>query len=244
MQSYHPRTRLFVDVPLLKVGEPVALPAGSAHYLRAVLRANAGDIVELFNGRSGAFAAEITALGKSGAQASIKAKTAEQETLPKLALAFAPLKKERTQFVTEKATELGAARIIPMLTARTQGQAAKQLKMEKLRAYAIEACEQCGRTGVPEICQPLRFVDVFKCEGVLVYADEIRAGEALSWPQPKGWTTLLIGPEGGWSPEERAALQAHPNAYAVSLGPRILRAETAAMAMLTLWQTQFGDICA
>lgn len=242
MQSYHPRTRLFVDIPLLKVGECVALPAGPAHYLRAVLRADVGDVIELFNGRSGAYAAHITALGKSAAQADIKAKTADLETLPKLALAFAPLKKERTQFVVEKAAELGAARIIPMITQRTQGQAAKHLKPEKLWAYAIEACEQCGRTAVPEISQTVRFADVLSSGGALAYADEVRAGEAVAWPQPQGWTTLLIGPEGGWSPQERARLQAQHSAFPITLGPRILRAETAAVAALTLWQSHFGDI--
>lgn len=241
MQSYSSRTRLYLDVPVLKVGLDVALPASAVHYLRSVLRTTIDDHVHVFNGRDGAFEAQITALGKSAGAAHVGAQVAPQDVLPKLALAFCIIKKERVQMVVEKAAELGAARIVPVISARVQGQAVKQVKPDKLEAYAIEACEQCGRTALPTILPIATIDELLNQDGQLLYADEMQAGSAARWPAPNGWTTLLIGPEGGWSPEERAALAAAPSAHPVTLGPRILRAETASIAALTLWQSQFGD---
>jgi 16S rRNA (uracil1498-N3)-methyltransferase len=244
MQSYQPRTRLFVGDAPLHAGASIALGPEQAHYLRAVLRAEKGEQLEVFNGRDGAFAAQITALSKATAALDIGDQTAAQEVLPALTLAFAIVKKDRVQMIAEKATELGAARIAPIITARTQGQAVKQLKMEKLRSYIIEAAEQCGRTALPQLAPPTAFADLLPQVGApdhLLYADEMTAGNPAPWPAPTGHTTLLIGPEGGFAPDERAALKAHTAAHPITLGPRILRAETAALAALALWQSQFGD---
>ncbi|MEM7570128.1 MAG: 16S rRNA (uracil(1498)-N(3))-methyltransferase [Pseudomonadota bacterium] len=241
MDSYRPRTRLYVPVAALEEGAAVSAGHAHAHHLRAVLRAQVGDAVEIFNGKDGAFGAEITALAKAAVQLRVLHKVAGQERLPPLTLAFAVLKKERTQMVVEKVTELGAAVIIPFTSARSQGQALKQLSAEKLQAYVIQACEQCGRTSLPSIAPAARFADILAHEGQLLYADEIQAGTRLSWPQSDGPVTLMIGPEGGWAPEERSALEAAPHAHPITLGPRILRAETAAIAALSLWQQTHGD---
>lgn len=244
MQSYQPRTRLYVEAPTLSEGNAITIGGAHAHYLRSVLRAHVGDVLEVFNGSDGAFAATITTLGKSASQLDIGAKVAPQETLPKLALAFSIVKKERVQMIAEKATELGAARIIPLISARTQGQAVKQLKMEKLQSYIIEAAQQCGRTALAalEDVQPLEpFLNGARAPDQILYADEMQAGEALDWPKPEGWTTVLIGPEGGFTAQERSLLSNHPLCRPISLGPRILRAETAALAALTAWQIRFGD---
>lgn len=243
-ESYQPRTRLYVDAPSLTSGQEIAITGPQAHYLRGVLRASVGEAIEVFNGRDGAFAAQITALTKTTAQLTIKGQSAEQEVLPKLALAFAIVKKERVQMIVEKATELGAARILPIITARTQGQAVKQLKMEKLRSYIIEAAEQCGRTALAAIEEPqplASFLPSITAPDHLLYADEMRAGQQAPWPQPTAWTTILVGPEGGFTSDERATLGGHSAAHPITLGPRILRAETAALAALTGWQLRFGD---
>lgn len=242
-QSYQPRTRLYVGDTPLHGGASIALGLEQAHYLRAVLRAEKGAQLEVFNGRDGAFAAQVTALSKASAALEIGDQTAAQEVLPAITLAFAIVKKDRVQMIAEKATELGAAQIAPIITARTQGQAVKQLKMEKLRSYCIEAAEQCGRTALPQLHPPSSFSHLLsqvRAPDHLLYADEMTAGTAAPWPAPTGHTTLLIGPEGGFAPEERTALQAHAAAYAITLGPRILRAETAALAALALWQSKFG----
>lgn len=238
MQSYQPRTRLYVDADSLRLGDILSLPPAQTHYLRSVLRAQPGQNVDVFNGRDGAFEAEITALTKASAHLMLKQRSAPQEVLPKIALAFALLKKERTQMVVEKATELGAARLIPMVTERTQGPAVKQWKPDKAKAHAIEACEQCGRTALPDIAPPTPFKQLLGAGGILLYADEMRAGApTLKLPRAENaWQTLLIGPEGGWSAAEREALKACTHAAPISLGPRILRAETAAIAALTLLQ--------
>lgn len=244
MQSYQARTRLYVDVFPLAASQAITVVGSQAHYLRSVLRAQVGNAIEVFNGSDGAFFAEITALGKSAAQLMLGKRVAPQETLPKLALAFAIVKKERVQMIVEKATELGAARIIPIIAERTQGQAVKQLKMEKLKSYGIEAAEQCGRTALAQLSEPTQLrtlLDDTSAPNQILYADEIRAGDALQWPQPVGWTTILIGPEGGLSPTERSLLVGNACAYPIALGPRILRAETAAISALCLWQGRFGD---
>jgi len=244
MQSYQARTRLFIPVDPLVAGAHLMLDGDQAHYLRSVLRAGPGDVIELFNNKDGAFNAEILTIDKARVALSVRDQSAVQEVLPKLALAFAIVKKERLQLVVEKATELGAAKICPIISARTQGQAVKQLKEDKLQRYIIEAAEQCGRTALASLAPPQSFDALLAQTAApdrLLYADEMAAGQAIDWPQPTGWTTLLTGPEGGFSPEERTALQAHEAAHAISLGPRILRAETAAIAALSLWQHRFGD---
>lgn len=244
MQSYQPRTRLFVDVPALHVGQGITLGSAETHYLRSVLRAKIGQVIEIFNGTHGGFTAEIRRIDKTSAQLELKMQTRAQEFLPKLSLAFAILKKDRVHMVVEKAIELGAARIVPVITERTQGQAVKQLKIHKLDRYVIEAAEQCGRTALAQLEPPHHLTDLLaeiSPPDCLLYADEMRAGESCTWPAPAGWTTLLTGPEGGFSKAERQALRAHQAAAPITLGPRILRAETAAAAALSLWQHKFGD---
>jgi len=147
----------------------------------------------------------------------------------------------RTDFIVEKATELGAAKIIPVQTDYTQGD---RLRQDKLQAHALEATEQCGGTFVPEVTELTKLatlLDNWPSDRKILFCDEARVGQPVDLPKDKAPWAILIGPEGGFSEPERKALNAHPNAHAVALGPRILRADTAAVAALTLWQEHLGD---
>lgn len=235
--------RLFIDHPL-RAGQAVPLSSDQAHYLGNVMRLAPGALVTVFNGRDGAWQARIASLGKRAGVLEAVVQTAPQRMPPDLWLLFAPLKKTRTDFIVEKAAELGAARILPVQTAHTN---ADRIAQTRLQAHAVEAAEQCGGTYVPEVAalQPLAAVLDRWPEGRrLIWADEAAAGPATSLAglQP-GPLAVLIGPEGGFSAAERARLGDSDQTLRVSLGPRILRADTAAVAALTLVQAAAGDWC-
>ena len=237
------RLRLFLDRPLAE-GETVPLEPGQAHWLFNVMRAGIGAPVEVFDGRSGVFDAAVERTGKKGALA-VGARRGPVAVPPDLWLLFAPVKKARTDFIVEKATELGARRIVPVRTELTNSE---RVREDRLRAHAIEAAEQCGGSYVPEVAglAPLaKLLDEWPEDRALIFCDETAAGFGET-TDPPGWdavppgpAAILVGPEGGFSPAERERLRriAHP----VGLGPRVLRADTAACAAIALWQARHGD---
>jgi len=234
-----PRVRLFLEQPLGE-GQPLPLPGDAAHYLFSVMRLQPGAEVAVFNGRDGEWRTRVEAAGKKGGTLVCIEPTAPQRDAPDLWLLFAPLKKARTDFLVEKATELGVARLVPVTTDFTN---AERIRRDRLQAHAIEAAEQCGATSVPQVeeLQTLSAALAGWREGrTLHWADEARAG-AAAMPRSTGPAAILIGPEGGFSPAERARLAALPFVRPLALGPRILRAETAALAAITLWQATCGD---
>lgn len=235
------KVRLFVDAPLGE-GQPVPLTRDQAHYLFGVMRLGPGDEVLAFDGRSGEWRARVAEGGRRGGTLVCAARTRALAPPPDLWLLFAPIRKERTDFIVEKAVEMGAARLVPVQTEFTN---AGRVNRDRLQAHAVEAAEQCGATVVPEVAamQPLDRVIAGWPEGrQLMWADEEpgapRPGLAAASPGP--WA-ILVGPEGGFSGAERARLRAAPFVTPVGLGPRILRADTAAVAALTLWQAALGD---
>lgn len=240
------KIRLFVEAPLA-AGAELALSREQAHYLFSVMRLGPGARVALFNGRDGEWLAEVAEAGRRGGTLACREALRAQGAPPDLWLAFAPVKKARTDFIVEKATELGCRRIVPVLTRHTQ---AERVKTGRLRAHAVEAAEQSGRLSVPEVAEPASltaFLDALEeatPERRLMFCDETGAGRpalaALSGTAADRWA-VLVGPEGGFDASERARLAAHPGAVAVSLGARVLRADTAAVAALALWQAAQGD---
>ena len=232
-------TRLFVRAPLSE-GASVALDAGQANYLGNVLRMGMGGELLLFDGASGEWLARIAEAGKKRMTLSVERKTREPEVIPDVWLAFAPVKRAQTDWLVEKATELGAARLIPVMTQRT---VAERVRLERLEAIAIEAAEQCGRTRLPEIAEPRplkRLLDEREAARTLYLADEAGGARAADAFRPTP-ALILVGPEGGFTADERAAVRAAANAVAISLGPRILRAETAALAALAAYMAVAGD---
>lgn len=235
------KVRLFVEQPVGE-GQTVPLDRDQAHYLFGVMRLGAGDRVAIFNQTSGEWLAEVAEAGKRAGSLRCLERTKARRLPADVWLLFAPIKKERTDFIVEKATELGAAVIQPVSTEFTQS---GRIKLDRLRAHAVEATEQCGGTFVPEVrdLRPLDGVLADWPEGRrLMFCDEALAGAkgGLDGAEPGPWA-ILIGPEGGFSEAERTRLAGLPFSRPVSLGPRILRADTAAVAALTLWQTTLGD---
>lgn len=230
--------RLFVRTPL-GAGASVELDAGQANYLGNVMRLGDGEHVLLFDGASGEWIARITEAGRKRMSLAVEDRTREQEKMPDCWLAFAPIKRAQTDWLVEKATELGIARLLPIVTQRT---IVERVKLERLEAIAIEAAEQCNRTSVPLIDEPLPLTTFLKGPSarILYFADEA-GGEPAAQAFRPGPATILTGPEGGFTDEERAAIRAAPNAVAISLGPRILRAETAALAAVTTYMALAGD---
>ena len=241
--AWPPRSlpRLFVRTPLGE-GVHVELDAGQANYLGNVMRLGEGAELLTFDGGSGEWLARVVEAGKKRMTLAVQRRTREPEAVPDVWLAFAPVKRTQTDWLVEKATELGVAKLLPVMTRRT---IAERVKLERLEAIAIEAAEQCGRTRLPELVEPqplTRFLDQRDTGRALYFADE-GGGEAAASAFKAGPATILTGPEGGFTEEERAAIRAAPNAVPVSLGPRILRAETAALAALASYMTVAGDWC-
>lgn len=239
--------RLYVDHPLGQ-GQTIPLERPQAHYLFGVMRLEAGAELLLFNGRDGEWRCEVAQAGKRGGLLVCREQTSPQAAPPDLWLVFAPVKKARTDFIVEKAVEMGVRRLVPVQSDFTNSE---RIRADKQRAHAIEAAEQCGATFVPEVAdiQKLsRLLDHWPTERRLLFCDEARAGGSSALASllalqeaGRGPWAILIGPEGGFSEAERARLHSFDFTHPVALGPRILRAETAAVAALTLWQATLGD---
>ena len=205
------------------------------------MRLAPGDAVTLFNSRDGEWRATVAEAARRRGTLACTAQTGPLRLPPDVWLLFAPLKKTRTDFIVEKAAELGVRRILPVATEFT---GAERINRDRLQAHAVEAAEQCGGTYVPEVAPlaPLsRLLEGWDPARRLMWCDESRAGQPVALDGPPGPWAILTGPEGGFSPAERSRLAALPFSVPVSLGPRILRADTAAVAALTLWQLQCGD---
>jgi 16S rRNA (uracil1498-N3)-methyltransferase len=225
--------RLFVNTPLMESTE-VPLEAAQSHYLGNVMRLQPGDTLRLFNGVAGEWQAEIAQISRKQAVLNVRHQTRAPEREPDCWLCFALLKRQKTDLVVEKATELGASVIQPVVTARTQ---ADHVNLERLRAIAMEAAEQCERLVVPEIRAPLPLPRLMASwpQRRLYVADERRTAPVLApAPGPAQPSALLVGPEGGFTDAELEGIAAIPIVSRVSLGRRILRAETAAIAGLAL----------
>ncbi len=236
------KIRLFVDQPL-GAGQVIALNEAQANYLFNVMRLGVGASVLVFDGQNGEWRAEVAEAGKRKGLLVCAEQTAPLRMPPDLWLLFAPIKKARTDFIVEKATELGAARIIPVQTRFTN---ADRIRVDKLRLHAVEAAEQCGGTFVPQVDDVLPLAKLladWPAERRILWCNEHLAGVAQALPKSgeAGPWAVLIGPEGGFAQEEQDRLAAMPHVVQASLGPRILRADTAAVAALTLWQAHLGD---
>ncbi|WP_257539373.1 16S rRNA (uracil(1498)-N(3))-methyltransferase [Sphingobium sp. CFD-1] len=233
--------RLYVETPL---GEGVAVPVegNAAHYLIGVMRVKPDDVVLLFDGRSGEWAARARDIRKRDLVLVCETRTRPLEQVPDFWLCCAPIKKGRIDLIAEKACELGAAKLQPVLTRRA---VVDRLNLDRLRAHLVEAAEQCGRTALPELGEMVKLDALLRDwpdDRWLFFADETGGApleQALrAHPGP---AAFLIGPEGGFDPSERDAIRAAPRSIAVSLGPRILRAETAAIAATSAWMALNGD---
>jgi 16S rRNA (uracil1498-N3)-methyltransferase len=233
------KIRLYVDQSLA-TGQPVAVSEFHANYLFNVMRLTPGAAVILFNGRDGEWLATVDQAGKRRGMLTCQSQTAPLRLPPDVWLLFAPIKKARSDFIVEKAVELGAARILPVQTRYTN----ERLRQDKLAAHAVEAAEQCGATFVPPVADliPLdKLLSTWPGDRRLLWCDEaLSAPTTLTGPRGGKWA-ILIGPEGGFAPDEQSRLRALPQITPLSLGPRILRADTAAVAALTLWQAALGD---
>lgn len=247
--------RLYV-APDLGEGGDLVLDGDQAHYLTRVLRLGAGDPVRVFNGRDGEYEGRLAGSTKSTVTLRLERRIRPQSGAPDIWLLFAPLKKARTDFLVEKAVELGAGEIRPVLTERTD---ADTVRTDRLHRLAVEAAEQTERLDVPPVRDAEKLfmaLSQWPQDRILFYADEAGDDQGRPWggpagraapmadvlsAQPGGPAAILIGPEGGFSPVERKRLRELPFVHPVTLGPRILRAETAAAAALTLWQSFHGD---
>lgn len=235
--------RLHVPGPLL-AGMAIAATPAQAHYLAAVMRRAAGDPVLLFDGRSGEWRARITFLSRKAAMLAVEEQTRPQRAEPDLWLLAPVLKRETTEWMVEKATELGVSRILLTTSARS---AVTRAKPDRLAAIAIEAAEQCERLSVPEVVAPAPLAQVLASWPAgrhLLAGDESRtappAAAVIAGAGPGAWA-LLVGPEGGFTRGELDGFRKLPFCLAASLGPRVLRAETAAVAGLALIQALAGD---
>jgi len=237
------KVRLYVEARLSE-GARVEATQGQAHYLLHVMRARAGDRVSLFNGRDGEWLAQIAEVTKRRCAFVCEGQTRAQEGAPDLWLCFAPIKKTPADYVAQKATELGVSVLQPVMTLRT---IVSRVNLERLRANAIEAAEQSDRLTVPKAREPVpleKLLATWAPERHLLFCDEAGeappVAEALRAAASGAWA-VLTGPEGGFDPAERIAIRARPFAVPVSLGPRTLRADTAALAALAVWQALRGD---
>ena len=242
--------RLYVESPL-HAGATIALDHGQTNYLANVMRSKAGDALLLFNGRDGEWRATIRPDGKRSLAVSVVERTRAQPAPGTLHLLFAPLKHARLDYMVQKAVEMGAARLTPILTRHTQ---VARVNLERMRANAIEAAEQCGILALPRIDEPISFaaaVGQAVANETVIFCDEDAAAQdpvaALARENVKGAAPIalavFLGPEGGFAEDERAMLLKLPNVVRLSLGPRVLRADTAAVAALALVQSVLGDWC-
>ena len=231
--------RLYVDHPL-GVGQSVPLSREQSHYLFGVMRKDVDEVLELFNGRDGEWLARVVEAGKKAGILLCESQSKPIMLPADLWLMFAPIKKARTDFIIEKATEMGAGKIMPVYTDFTNSERVRQ---DRLQSHAVEAAEQCGGTFVPPVMELQKLSTLLDAwdDRQIMFCDEMRIGQAISLSQKPGPWAILIGPEGGFSPRERIRIDAMSQAHAVSLGPRILRADTAVVAALALWQTTLGD---
>jgi 16S rRNA (uracil1498-N3)-methyltransferase len=239
--------RLFIRDDL-GPGREIALDEGQSRYLSAVMRLSPGDMLLVFNGRDGEWRAAVASVGKRAVTLEAHEQVRPQAAGPDLDLVIALVKRARLETIVEKAAELGAARVRLVITERTN---ADHTRVDRLQAIAVEAAEQTGRLDVPQVLEPVkleRLIAEWDPSRRLLFCDEAGDAqpvlEAISPPPQAGrgspWA-ILIGPEGGFSPSERKRLRELPYATAATLGPRILRADTAAISALTLWQAALGD---
>ncbi|RVT94856.1 16S rRNA (uracil(1498)-N(3))-methyltransferase [Sphingomonas crocodyli] len=231
--------RLFVDEPLSQ-DQRLSIDGPQAHYLSGVMRRKAGDQVILFDDRTGEWIATVESVAKRSLILHLTDNLREREAVPDLWLVAAPIKKDRIDWVAEKASELGVARWRPVITHRT---IVDRLNLDRLRSHMIEAAEQCERTALPLLDEPMKLAALLREwpeDRQLLFADE-EGGVPMAQAIRPGPAAILIGPEGGFTPEERAAIRAIPQATGVSLGPRILRADTATAAAIAVWMSHAGD---
>ena len=234
--------RLNIEASLAETAE-IALTREQAHYLTGVLRMAAGDAVRAFNGRDGEWLAYLTNVTKKSASLRCERLVIEAKLPPDIDYIFAPLKHARLDYMVQKATELGARRLRPVMTKRT---VAERVNLERMRANVVEAAEQCNLVHVPEVLEPEkleRMLATWDKARTLVYCDETMRGTnpVKSLANLKTPAAVLVGPEGGFTDDEIKLLKSHSFVVSISLGPRILRADTAAIAALTLVQASSGD---
>jgi 16S rRNA (uracil1498-N3)-methyltransferase len=239
--------RLFIDAPLA-AGAQLALDAAQANYLKNVMRLKAGDGVLVFNGRDGEWRASLADSGKRSAALVVDERTRPQTTPLDLHYLFAPLKHARLDYMVQKAVEMGASRLQPVTMQHSQ---IGRINLERMGANAIEAAEQCGILSIPEVAEPISFermISAREPSRVLIFCDEtadvrdpVAALAAAGAGKEPPSLAVLIGPEGGFAEHERAALNGLPNVVRLALGPRILRADTAAVAALALVGSVLGD---
>jgi 16S rRNA (uracil1498-N3)-methyltransferase len=233
--------RVFVAGPLA-VGATVEIDGPQAHYLARVMRVSSGDAVVLCDDLTGEWAARVTHAGKRDIVLAVETRLREREEVPDFVLCPALLKKDRFDLVLEKATELGVRRIQPVLTRRC---VADRLNLDRARAILVEAAEQCARTSLPQLAEPLKLEALLRdwpSKRTLFFADETGgAAVAAAFEAHPPPAALLTGPEGGFDDAERAAIRALDSARPISLGPRVLRGETAAIAATALWMGLAGD---
>lgn len=242
MRKYYQLPRLYVPRDdVFQAGEVYLLSRDHSHYLTKVLRRKVQDQLRVFNERGGEWLADLQTVNAKSCEIYLHEQIRAPRRLPDIWLLFAPIRKSRMPFLIEKAVELGVVRLCPV---KTQYSTARLPAAEKIRAYAREAAEQTERLCVPAIndVQPLRSaLDGLPPGRILIVADEAIAGQPVKIVESPPPAAILVGPEGGFSEEERALIAARENTRRLSLGPRILRAETAALSALTLWQSLNGD---
>ena len=237
------KIRLYIEAKDIKTGQMIEISKEQAHYLLTVMRLADGEKILAFNGASGEFECRVCIKGKKDINLQVLEKTRDFSTSPDVWLLFSPLKKDCTDFVIEKATELGASKIIPVITQYT---ISEKIKIERWSVQSIEAAEQSRRVDIPQISTPIKLSDLlskWNPERKLYFMDETGNGQKFlqALQKAKAPIALLVGPEGGFSEQELEKLRSCSFATSISLGPRILRAETAAIAALSCWQLTQGD---